>query len=281
MGDDDAAVQQRRLKIEFPREPGRNGRIGAFGRNMFYTRVLGRQFIKATEVYIMLRTSPLLRESMRVAMTARTGGARCFAGMKGIPAGGRAQVLISAVSEHKGGETRGLAQVLFEKGASIAGTKKVLVENNFAMLMSVYTPDEPKALADYMQSPEVINRLGFTVTASLLDPKRPEAKPAVAEAPSESSKRRFKLSCPQQPGIVLALTELLKDYDCKMSSMDADTLARGDEIWFEIEAIVEVPANVDPVKVEAALQFWSSSKDERTKLIFDTFTSNVNGLGAV
>ena len=48
------------------------------------------------------------------------------------------------------------------------------------------------------------------------------------------------------------------------------------QIWFEIEAIVEVPVGVDPAKIGAALQFWTSGKDERASLIFDKFTSNVN-----
>ena len=35
------------------------------------------------------------------------------------------------------------------------------------------------------------------------------------------------------------------------------------KIWFEIEAIVDVPVNVDPANLESALRFWTSSKEAR------------------
>ena len=41
-------------------------------------------------------------------------------------------------------------------------------------------------------------------------------------------RRRLKLECPQRPGVVLAITELLKDHGCSLSGIDADTVARGD-----------------------------------------------------
>ena len=56
-----------------------------------------------------------------------------------------------------------------------------------------------------------------------------------------------------------------------MSSIDADTIAKGDEIWFEIEAIVDVPASVEPANLESALRFWTESKESRATLIFDSW----------
>lgn len=196
---------------------------------------------------------------------------------KGIPKGGRAQVLMSATSVHRGGESKGIAEVLFKKGASIAGQRKIIVEDTFAMLISVYTPNDPKELVDHLTTSEVATQLGFPVAARLLDPDRPKARPGSETSASERSlQHRFKLSCPQQPGIVLALTELLQDFDCKMSQIDADTMVRETEIWFEIEAIVDVPKSTDPAKVEEGLRFWTRTKDERTSLIFDSLTSNVH-----
>jgi glycine cleavage system regulatory protein len=161
-----------------------------------------------------------------------------------------------------------LARVIFEHGGSIAGTKKVMLENHFAMLIAVYTPPtgtSPADLAQKLASPETASRLGFEVQASLLD----ESRPAAAARSEKGERRRLQLRCPQRPGIVLAITELLKDGNCKMSSIDADTMEKGSEIWFELEAIIEVPAGVDASSLESALRFWTSSKDARSELIFD------------
>ena len=48
-------------------------------------------------------------------------------------------------------------------------------------------------------------------------------------------------------------------------------MAKGSEIWFEIEAIVDVPASVDPAALEGALRFWTESKESRAELIFDSW----------
>ena len=63
-----------------------------------------------------------------------------------------------------------------------------------------------------------------------------------------------------------------------MSSISADTHTKDSEIWFEIEAIVEVPNSVDVGALEETLRFWTESKDSRAELIFDTFTSQINHL---
>ena len=149
----------------------------------------------------------------------------------GIPVGARAQVLVSAVGKHRHGVANDIAQVIFQQGASIAGTKKVMVEDSFAQLISVYTPESPAELVKHLQSSTVTDALGFPVSASLLDPDRPSSLPAVTQMPSDNAQRRFKLTCPQQPGLVLAMTEIMKDFNCKMSHIDADTEARNGEIW--------------------------------------------------
>ena len=45
-------------------------------------------------------------------------------------------------------------------------------------------------------------------------------------------------------------------------------------IWFEIEAIIDLPPGVDAEGIESSLRFWTS-KDSRSELIFDTFTQQV------
>ena len=60
-----------------------------------------------------------------------------------------------------------------------------------------------------------------------------------------------------------------------MSAISADTLAKGSEIWFELEAVVDVPGGVDPSALEGALRMWTESKESRTTLIFDSWLRDV------
>ena len=214
-----------------------------------------------------------------------------------IPIDAMPQVLVSAVAPHRTGASKDLAAVIFEQGGSIAATKKIMVEDHFAMMLSVWTPPDgtaPKDMVSTLTSADTRSRLGFAVQASLLDPARvPDG--AMDE---QGEKRRLKLSCPQRPGIVLAITELLKDRtpphrpffayslclfraippradSCKMSAISADTLAKGSEIWFELEAVVDVPSGVDPSSLEGSLRMWTESKESRATLIFDSWLRDV------
>ena len=186
----------------------------------------------------------------------------------GIPMGASPQVLVSAVAPHRSGASKDVAEMIFAQGASIASTKKVMLEDQFAMLLSVWAPPDiisPEALAKMLTSEEVTDKLGFSMTAKLLDPGRPPSDDVV------DKKRLLKITMKQQPGIVLAITRLLKDFNCKMSKIDADTITRGSEIWFEIEAVLDVPEDVDSASVEAALRFWAEKKDAHATLAFEGF----------
>lgn len=185
-----------------------------------------------------------------------------------IPVGASPQLLVSAIAPHRAGASKDIAAIIFEQGASIAATKKVMLADHFAMMLAVWTPPAgttPSALVEKLTSSEVTEKLGFAVQASLLD----LTQSAAVDIPS--AQRRLKLTCPQRPGIVLAITELLKDHGCKMSHISADTLAKGAEIWFEIEAIIDVPEGVDPSALEGALRIWTDSEGSRAKLIFDSW----------
>ena len=180
-------------------------------------------------------TGRLARHPVHLLSRACTRTTRNFTTQPGIPVGASPQLLLSAVASHRSGASMDLARVIFEHGGSIAGTKKVMLENHFAMLIAVYTPPtgtSPADLAQKLASPETASRLGFEVQASLLD----ESRPAAAARSEKGERRRLQLRCPQRPGIVLAITELLKDGNCKMSSIDADTMEKGSEIWFEVRA---------------------------------------------
>jgi len=190
-----------------------------------------------------------------------------------IPLGASPQLLVSAIAPHQSGSSSKIAEIIFEHGASIAGTKKITLANHGAIMIAVWSPPTattPEALKATLISDEVTARLGFNLDVKELTPE------ASAES-SPAAQRRLKLICPQRPGLVLAITELLKDHSCKMSAISADTMAKAGEIWFEIEAIVEIPPGVDVSSLEAALRFWTES-NARTELILDSFVHNASPL---
>ncbi len=184
-----------------------------------------------------------------------------------IPVGARPQLLVSATGRHRPSATRDMTELIFKHGASLAGTKKVLLEKHFTMMMSVWVPpdgSDPASLRSELQSETVAAQLGFPLQVELLVDG--EQVP-----PQMPLKRRFKLTCPQKPGIVLAVTELLRDHGCAISEIDATTMETGGEIWFELECIVELPSEAAADAVDAleeGLRFWTSSSDTRSKLIF-------------
>jgi len=185
-----------------------------------------------------------------------------------IPPGEAPQILISALGAHRAGATRDLTAVLFEQGASVASTKKIMVEDHFAMLLSVWTPPEgpsPEELLKLLVSPATESRLGFPLSVKLLEANSPSRAPRDATV-----QRRLKIQCPQKPGIILAVTELLKDRGCALSSIEADTFAKGAEIWFEIQGVIDIPEGVEPASIEKELRFWTSSNED-AKLVFDEY----------
>ena len=174
--------------------------------------------------------------------------------------------MVTAIGKHRAGATSEMTQLVYEHGVSIAGTKKVMLEERFTMMMALWVPPggdfTTAQVCRDLESDAVAARLGFGLKVEELDPGEPRATDEVV-------KRRFKLSCPQKPGIVLAITELLRDHGCAISEIDADTMARGSEIWLELECIVEVPAGVRVETVEDGLRFWTTSKDDRASVVFD------------
>ena len=85
-------------------------------------------------------TGRLARHPVHLLSRACTRTTRNFTTQPGIPVGASPQLLLSAVASHRSGASMDLARVIFEHGGSIAGTKKVMLENHFAMLIAVYTP---------------------------------------------------------------------------------------------------------------------------------------------
>ena len=169
-----------------------------------------------------------------------------------MPVGASPQLVVTASGEHKPGAVAALAALISGQGGSIASTKKIIVQDRFALLRPSGLPPTPRfcdvIMATWASRVPCNGQFGWGAS---------RAGPLA---------RRLKL--PTAPGPDSAPTELLKDHGCAISAIDADTTTR-DEIWFEFECLVSVPQEVDLGAVEADLQFWTGSQDARTSLVFD------------
>ena len=78
--------------------------------------------------------------------SAALGAARRFcsagagAGAVRMPVGATPQILISANGTHKHGAVSKITSAIVEHGASIAATKKIVIHDQFSLMMSVWVP---------------------------------------------------------------------------------------------------------------------------------------------
>ena len=119
--------------------------------------------MSTTSAFAHLRrlSTPLSREAALVRSRLYTSK---------IPVGTLPQVLVSAVAPHRTGASKDLAALIFEQGGSIAATKKIMVEDHFAMMLSVYTPPDgaaPTDIVSTLTSGDTTAKLGFAVERRL------------------------------------------------------------------------------------------------------------------
>lgn len=188
-----------------------------------------------------------------------------------MPVGATPQVLVSANGALAKDAVPKITSLLLEHGASIAATKKIVLHDHFSLMLSVWVPpgssSTPDGLVQELHQASASERLGCVVTAVAL----PEPSSAEEEAPrSPEVVRRVVIECPQKPGIVLALTELLKDQGCVMTNMDAMTFANDGEIFFRLECIISLAAGSDAALIEEQLRWWTASQQMRVDLTFDS-----------
>ena len=154
-----------------------------------------------------------------------------------MPVGATPQILINASGAHPASmrAVTQLTSLIVEHGASIAATKKIVMHDQFSLMMSVWVPpsSSPATVLAALDQTAAAEHFGCLVKAVALPDPSPAAPPEV---------RRMVLECPQKPGIVLAVTELLKDQGCAITNMDAQTYLKDETIWFRLECIIEASA---------------------------------------
>jgi len=156
-----------------------------------------------------------------------------------------------------------LSETVFAHKGNVMGTKKVLLEGHFSMLMSVWVDGDAAALVKAVG--EMAAGEGVMLKAVPLD---------VNGAPIHTGacERRLVVECKQKPGIILALTKLLKDAGCTLSHLDTNTQLKEGQMWFLLECAVSVPDADSLEELEDQLRFWADEM-ATTKLIFDQWPS--------
>jgi glycine cleavage system regulatory protein len=124
--------------------------------------------------------------------------------------GDKPQVLLAASGVHTPTVVRDLTAALYELGGSVAATKKVVLGDHYSLLMSVWLPDknEPAEAAAVLKEAfdKNFSALSTNLTLYPLD----GGAAAAGAVCDEVVTRRLRVSCPQKPGVVLAITRLLQ-----------------------------------------------------------------------
>ena len=149
----------------------------------------------------------LTRVSLAGPLAGRgAAGARALSSLRKMEVGSEPQVSVTAQGVHRPGVLRDLTAHLLENGVSIAGSKKIMLNDSFAVLLSLWVPPDQKSPAEMVTA--INNKagalMGFSVEARLID------QAAVKAQSSTPVLRHLKLTCPQKPGIIKAISELLK-----------------------------------------------------------------------
>lgn len=117
--------------------------------------------------------------------------------------------------------------------------------------------------------------------------------------------RRLTIECPQKPGIILAVTELLKDRGCSLSEVlchlcygicygiapmlcslsevDANTRLMEGTVWFTLKGIVDFPAGAgehDLHDLEEQFDVWRDTLPPPAKLHLDEWLPSHTPLAA-
>ncbi|KAH8074925.1 cGMP-dependent protein kinase [Aureococcus anophagefferens] len=154
------------------------------------------------------------------------------------------QYVIKTHGVHRTGILKDVAGILAEAGVSIAATQKVALGTEYAMVLHAFHPDgegHAEAISD---------------EASL--------QAYLGLGPVE---RRLVIECPQRPGLIMAVTQLLGVEGCKIPKMETFTSVRDGVVMFHMEAAVHVPRghDMDAADVEAP----ASRPRTRPELTFD------------
>eukprot|EP00962_Isochrysis_galbana_P046688 scaffold18851_cov126-Isochrysis_galbana.AAC.2 len=124
--------------------------------------------------------------------------------------GDKPQVLLAASGVHTPTVVRDLTSALYNLGGSVAATKKVVLGDHYSILMSIWLPDKDDPVEAAASLREALAQ-DFSVPSTNLTLIPLDGGAGTSGAISgEVVTRRLQVSCPQKPGVVLAITRLLQ-----------------------------------------------------------------------
>ena len=173
------------------------------------------------------RVSALVRPFTR-ALTFSTHSA--------MKAGDVPQYLIKTHGVHRTGILRDVARVLAERQISIAATQKIALGTEYAMVLHVHHP-EGAGMDDSICN-EVRRALGASSEVRVKPLDHASLQQYLGLGPVE---RQLSMECPQRPGLIMAVTELLGVEGCQVKKMETSTSVRGGVVMFHMEATVQIP----------------------------------------
>ena len=174
--------------------------------------------------------------------------------------------------------------------------------NHFALLASLWLPPharEPEDLVLAIESGSLQTQAlkGCDLSAELI---------VLRSSPNDAPvNRRLRLTCPQKPGLIKSITDLLRDQACTLIEVDTNTSERNGEVcarqstpWlrdrarpvstrprlrralptpthallqimFELECVVECPTEADAAEVNQMIIWWTEAQSNRVEWIFD------------
>ena len=221
------------------------------------------------------------------------------------------QYVIKTHGVHRTGILKDVAGILAEAGVSIAATQKVALGTEYAMVLHAFHPDgegHAEAISD-----EVRRALGASseVRVKPLDHARARRRSflsarvssrstrdvdvrerarffSVTPAPQASLQaylglgpveRRLVIECPQRPGLIMAVTQLLGVEGCKIPKMETFTSVRDGVVMFHMEAAVHVPRGHDMDALTSKLRGVQAA-NKGLELTFDVDKNAITKQGA-
>ena len=223
------------------------------------------------------------------------------------------QYVIKTHGVHRTGILKDVAGILAEAGVSIAATQKVALGTEYAMVLHAFHPDgegHAEAISD-----EVRRALGASseVRVKPLDHARARrrsfssrarefrfgrratstfasARVAFRSRPAPQAslqaylglgpvERRLVIECPQRPGLIMAVTQLLGVEGCKIPKMETFTSVRDGVVMFHMEAAVHVPRGHDMDALTSKLRGVQAA-NKGLELTFDVDKNAITKQGA-
>jgi len=82
-------------------------------------------------------------------------------------------------------------------------------------------------------------------------------------------RRHLTLVCPQKPGLIKSITDLLKDHACTLIEVETSTFQKSGEIMFELSCLVDCPTSADAAELHSMIVWWTESQGNRLEWSFN------------